>query len=194
MLEIFLLSLQLLAAPASTPAVGPTCHWLTADLGRFEIGKKARRRACRWEPTVRRAAKRFDLDPDLLGALIVVESRWRPWAVSHAHACGLTQVIPKWTGGTASGRRKWTCEQLKRPHTAIGVGARILRWWITHRKGDVREGLCGYNAGFRTCKRAGARYARKVLGLQVRLKAARIGPVPPKRTPKAPAVPVQGNN
>ena len=194
MFEFLMISLQILAAPSSQIKELPECHWLTVDMGRYEIGRKARRRACRWEPTVRKASQRFDLDPDLLGALIVVESRWRPWAVSHANACGLTQVIPKWTGGTASGRRKWTCEQLKRPRTAIPVGARILRWWITHRKGDVREGLCGYNAGFRTCKRAGARYAREVLRLQTRLKAARIGLTPPKTAPKAPAVPVLRNN
>ena len=177
MFEIITLALSLLALP--TPAVeAQPCPWLTVDLGRYEIGPKARRRACRWDGALRAQAQKRDLDPDLLRALVVVESRWRPWAVSHANACGLTQVIPKWTGGAASGRRKWSCEELKRPPTALAVGARILRWWIDYRKGDIREGLCGYNAGFRTCARAGAGYARKVLSVRDALRAAQAPKIP----------------
>ena len=184
MFEILFLSLQLLASPSVQVHETPLCHWLTVDLGKYEIGKKARRRACRWEPTVQKSSAQHNIDPDLLGALILVESAWRPWVVSNADACGLTQIIPKWTGGVASGRRKYTCKQLKRPSIAIPAGARILRWWIDHHRGDVREGLCGYNAGFRTCKRAGARYARKVLKVQNILRHARHGVTPPKSAPK----------
>ena len=180
MFQVLSLTLQLLIGATSAQAA-TLCHWLTVDLGTFEIGAKARRRACRWEPTLQKAAKQHRIDPDLLGALVVVESRWKPWAVSSANACGLTQVIPKWTGGVASGRRKWTCKALKQPANSLSTGARILAWWIQHRKGDIREGLCGYNAGFRTCKRAGSRYARVVLELQVRLKDSHA----PQKAPQA---------
>jgi len=191
-----------------TPTLLSACHWKTVELGvHHNLGKKSRKRACRWEPTLQKAAKKYRLDPDLLGALIIVESAWLPWVVSSANACGLTQVIPKWTGGPASGRRKWTCKQLKRPSISIPVGARILRWWLdyhtqkiessekkkrvnkkktkplsTSEKKSValREALCGYNAGFRGCKRAGARYAKKVLKLQRLLKRGRLYAEPPE--------------
>lgn len=202
---VFGLSTPVLASPTPT-SVATTCHWLTVDLGaRYNLSKKSRRRACRWEPTVQRASQEHDLDPDLLGALIIVESAWKPWVVSGANACGLTQVIPKWTGGAASGRLKWTCAQLKRPAISIPVGARILHWWFDYhtekinqaekkkikkksgaeRKAlAIREALCGYNAGFRGCKRAGARYARKVLKMQTSLKAHRTATTPPKSASK----------
>ena len=211
MFEILAFTLQILAAPAATPATTTTCHWKTADLGRhYNLSPKSRRRACRWEPTLQTAARRHRLDPDLLGALIVIESAWLPWIVSSADACGLTQVIPKWTGSAASGRRKWTCNQLKQPQNSIPVGARILRWWIDYHAEKLaansrlskdektaratREGLCGYSAGFRGCKRAGARYARKVLHIQKRLRAARVALTPPKALPKASSNTLQGNN
>ncbi len=188
---LHLLSGPVLPAPVTSPAPAspvahhkPTCHWLTVDLPRrYALSSASRKRACKWEPTLQREAAQRDLDPDLFGALIIVESRWRPWVVSSANACGLTQVIPKWTGGTASGRRKWTCEELKRPRNALRAGARILAWWIAHRKGNVREGLCGYNAGFRTCKRAGASYARAVLSLRDTLRAARLPDTPQSDAP-----------
>ena len=156
---------------------------------KYRMPPKTRKRACRWQKSVSTAAELNNIDKDLLNALILVESGWHPWVVSSANACGLTQVIPKWTGGAASGRRKWTCEQLKRPATSIAVGARILRWWIGYHTERIaapekkltdkqkalaiREALCGYNAGFRGCKRAGFRYAKKVLMLQNILKTAR---------------------
>ena len=211
MFEIILLSLQILAAPGSAPVPPTSCHWLSADLGKhYNLSARSRRRACRWEPTLQRSARKHLLDPDLLGALIVIESGWLPWIVSSADACGLTQVIPKWTGGAASGRRKWTCAQLKQPRNSIPVGARILRWWIDYHAEKlssdkskteaekastaIREGLCGYNAGFRGCKRAGARYARKVLQTQKRLRTARMALKPPKALPKALDIAPLGNN
>ena len=175
MTPVFTIAVMLsVFAVLPTPAQAKKCIWDEIQLPRrYEISPKSRARACRWSAEVDRAAATHEMDPDLLNALIIVESRWKPWAVSVANACGLTQVIPKWTGGKASNRRKWTCDELKSPRNSIRAGAQILKWWITHRKGDIREGLCGYNAGFRTCKRAGARYARAVLHLQAVLKAAR---------------------
>lgn len=174
-----------------------TCIWKkSVELmpKKYVMSRKSIKRACRWQPEVHLAAEQNNLDPNLLNALILVESAWSPWIVSSANACGLTQVIPKWTGGAASGRHKWSCEQLKKPAVSIAVGARILRWWIDYhaekiavsetrprvkKKSEaekqaiaIREGLCGYNAGFRGCKRAGNRYAKKVLMLRNILKTA----------------------
>ena len=119
-------------------------------------------------------AEKNDLDPALLVSLIHHESRWKPKAVSKSNACGLTQVIPKWTGGRASSYKKYTCDQLKDPGTSISAGASILSFWIrSYGRGNVNIGLCGYNAGYR-CKgenpnAAGMRYSRKVRKTQRRI-------------------------
>ncbi len=137
---------------------------------------------CNNSDTLVQASQKNNLDPFLMISLIYVESRWRPTAVSSAGACGLTQVIPKYTGGKAI-KKKYTCNQLKDPRTSISAGAKILRWWIDYHKGNIKQGLCGYNAGFRcsykknkkgkivkTPNKHGMRYARKVLRIQKKLK------------------------
>ena len=56
--------------------------------------------------------------------------------------------MPKWTGGRETGRKKYTCEQLKRPKTSIKVGARILGYMIkNYAKGNEDKAICMYNAG-----------------------------------------------
>ena len=123
--------------------------------------------ACRVMPHLIEQSVQNKIRPTLLLAMIYVESGWKKTAVSSASACGLTQVMPKYTGGKASGSKKYTCNQLKNPKTSIKVGSRILNYWIyRYAKGNERIGLCGYNAGFR-CKgkkpnKKGMYYAKKV--------------------------------
>jgi soluble lytic murein transglycosylase len=103
---------------------------------------------CKYEHDIRIEAKRNKLDPELLAALIFVESSYYPHVVSKAGACGLTQVVPRWTGGKETGRIKYSCQQLKNPRTAIKVGAQILSYNIrVYAKGNTNKGLCYYNAG-----------------------------------------------
>lgn len=124
------------------------------------------KQACEILPTVVEEATKNNLDPFLLMGLITVESNWKTTAISEAGACGLTQVMPKYTGGKATKRVKYTCKQLQRPRVGVSVGAKVLSWWIhSYGKGDVRTGLCGYFAGFR-CRppiKAGVNYSNKVL-------------------------------
>ena len=132
----------------------------------FYLSKTRQAQICKVLPAVVAEAKKNNLDPFLLMGLITVESNWKASVVSSAGACGLTQVMPRYTGGSASGGVKYTCQQLKVPETGVKAGAKILSWWIkSYGKGDVSTGLCGYFAGFR-CKppiRAGANYSSKVL-------------------------------
>jgi len=117
--------------------------------------------ACKYMETLVEAAEENNLEPSLLIALIRVESNWKTTAISPCRACGLTQVLVKYS--------KYSCRRLIRnPKLSIREGAKKLKYWIyTYGKGNVRVGLCGYNAGFR-CKgkhknKRGFRYARKVL-------------------------------
>ncbi len=114
------------------------------------------RSLCGYEHTIRTEAEKNGLDPALLAALIYVESGYHRNVVSSAGACGLTQVVPKWTGGLETGMVKYTCNQLKDPRTSIKVGARILSYHIrVYAKGNVDKGLCYYNAGTRCITKKG---------------------------------------
>jgi soluble lytic murein transglycosylase-like protein len=121
--------------------------------------------ACKHMDTVVEVSEEYNLDPIILTALIHIESRWSPRAKSRAGACGLTQVIPKFS-------RKFGyvgCRMLKRrPKLAIRKGGQILSYWIrTYGKGDVLKGLCAYNAGYRcsgkNANKRGIAYAKKVV-------------------------------
>jgi soluble lytic murein transglycosylase-like protein len=124
--------------------------------------------ACKHMDAVVKYSEKYSIEPVLLTAVIYAESGWNPKAESKAGACGLTQVIPKWT-------RKFgyvSCRRLKRdPEMAIRKGAQILNYWINkYNRGNVRLGLCGYNAGYRCRdknkildKRGHTRYTRRVL-------------------------------
>jgi soluble lytic murein transglycosylase-like protein len=109
-----------------------------------------------------------DLPPEIMLALIYHESRWKHTAKSTAGACGLTQVLPRYTGSSKTGVPRLTCEELFDPVVSITAGARTLSYWIsTYGRGKKSVGLCGYNAGFR-CKGStphpsGMRYSRAVL-------------------------------
>ena len=141
------------------------CAAIIASSGVFGIGGKDR--ACRHSRQVIEASSKYKLDPYLLTALIQVESNWKSHVVSPAGACGLTQVVHKYS--------KYNCKQLKNPKISIWEGAKKLNYWIyKYGKGNLKIGLCGYNAGFR-CKgrsaiKSGLTYARKVVTMSNRLK------------------------
>ena len=46
-----------------------------------------------------RSSAKYDLDPDLVTAVLIVESGARPWAQSHKGAVGLMQVMPYMVAG-----------------------------------------------------------------------------------------------
>ena len=126
--------------------------------------------ACNSSEQIIKEANGANLEPTLIVALIFVESNWKKTVVSSANACGLTQVIPKYTGKIT---KKHTCDQLKVPKNSIHVGIKTLKFWVDHHKGDISRGLCGYNAGYRCHgkkpNRLGMRYARKILKVKSKI-------------------------
>lgn len=134
-----------------TTALLSLCIIMPAALG---MSKKQAANVCKYESLIVEEANKNDIEPELLASLIYVESSYRPMVVSSANACGLTQVIPKWTGGPESGHKKYTCNQLKNPKTSIKVGARILGYIIKHyTDGNEDRALCVYNAGTKCLER-----------------------------------------
>tara|TARA_R110002020_G_scaffold13192_3_gene47618 strand:+ start:82 stop:543 length:462 start_codon:yes stop_codon:yes gene_type:complete len=122
--------------------------------------------ACKHTKQIVKECKKKKLDPIVFVSLIHVESNWKPHVVSYANACGLTQVLPRYS--------KYSCKQLKSPRTSINEGTRILKYWVhKYAKGNYYTALCAYNAGFR-CKgkrpnKWGMNYAKKVMKMATRI-------------------------
>lgn len=132
-----------------------------------EMSNHQRDVVCKYEHLIRVEAKKNNIEPELLASLIFVESAFLPDAQSSVGACGLTQVVPKWTGGKETKGVSYTCQQLKKPETSIRVGAEILSYNIrVYAKGNVDKGLCVYNAGTKCITRKGfykrLQYVKKV--------------------------------
>ena len=85
-------------------------------------------------------AKRLNLPPGLLMAVIDVESRFDRWAVSSAGAVGLMQVMPFWPRRLGM----TNAELLKIPQN-IHMGAAILKFYLEREKGDYTKALARYN-------------------------------------------------
>jgi soluble lytic murein transglycosylase-like protein len=86
------------------------------------------------------AARRHNLDPALVLALVQVESAFQPGAVSPKGAQGLTQLMP----GTA---REMGVKDAMDPEQNLDGGARYLRWLLSRYGGDLKRALAAYNAG-----------------------------------------------
>jgi soluble lytic murein transglycosylase-like protein len=85
-------------------------------------------------------AKRLNLPPGLLMAVIDVESRFDRWAVSSAGAVGLMQVMPFWPRQLGMSN----AELLKIPQN-IHMGAAILKFYLDREQGDYTRALARYN-------------------------------------------------
>ena len=71
-------------------------------------------------------------------------------AVSHAGACGLMQLIPKWNSVKIRGKKHtYTCKELFHSRRNIKLGVRALKLWLNMPgiEGDMNRALCAYNAG-----------------------------------------------
>ncbi len=80
------------------------------------------------------------LPPGLVMAVIDVESRFNRWAVSHAGAVGLMQVMPFWPEQLGMRRH-----QLVRTPENIKMGCAILRHYLKRERNNVVKALARYN-------------------------------------------------
>jgi soluble lytic murein transglycosylase-like protein len=86
------------------------------------------------------AARRHGLDPDLVLAVVAVESGFRPQAVSPKGAQGLMQLMP------ATALSLGIRDPLD-PSANLDGGARHLGFLLALYDGDVKRALAAYNAG-----------------------------------------------
>jgi soluble lytic murein transglycosylase-like protein len=85
-------------------------------------------------------ARRLQLPPGLIMAVIDVESRFDRWAVSSAGAVGLMQVMPFWPRQLGM-----TNHELVRIPQNLRMGCTILKFYIDLERGDYTKALARYN-------------------------------------------------
>ena len=121
-------------APAAAPVASGDAHWL------------ARSRA--FDPYIESASREAQVQPQLVRAIIVVESAFNPKAVSKKGAVGLMQVLPK----TA---RRYGVTNAYDPEQNIIAGTRYLRDLIARYGNNLELVLAAYNAGADAVERYG---------------------------------------
>ena len=85
-------------------------------------------------------AKRVDLPPELVLAVMDVESRFNRYAVSSAGAVGLMQVMPFWPSQLGMSN-----SQLIRVAENVRMGTTILGYYLRKERGDYQRALQRYN-------------------------------------------------
>jgi soluble lytic murein transglycosylase-like protein len=99
-----------------------------------------------WAPIIERWAAQYAIDPDLIGAVVFVESAGNPNAVSRSGACGLMQVMARDT--TAQYGRMFadrpTCAELKDPERNISWAVHYLAVLYERNGHDWRQALYRY--------------------------------------------------
>jgi soluble lytic murein transglycosylase-like protein len=90
--------------------------------------------------TIYYEAKRSGLEPDLVLAIIQVESKFRKYAISSAGARGYMQVMPFWANIVGE-----TSSDLFNLRTNLRLGCAILRSYLDQEQGDLHQALARYN-------------------------------------------------
>lgn len=96
---------------------------------------------------INKYAQKYNLEPQLIAAIIRKESNFNPWAVSHAGARGLMQLMPA-TARSLGVRDPFDPEQ------NIAGGTKYIRQQINSFK-DLALALAAYNAGPGNVKKYG---------------------------------------
>jgi soluble lytic murein transglycosylase-like protein len=93
-----------------------------------------------YEELIQDAALQYDMDPDLIRAVMQTESAFHPYAVSRAGAEGLMQLMP------ALADEMGVADSFD-PRDNIMGGARYLKRLLDYHNGNLDLALASYNAG-----------------------------------------------
>ncbi|RDE23082.1 lytic transglycosylase [Motiliproteus coralliicola] len=136
--EYALVEIPVLPVEDHSPIYGESITtWAEGIGGEAAAGDPSVRQIKSW---VRRLAPQYGLEPDLVLAMIRVESNFNPRARSHKNAWGLMQLIPE----TAA---RFGVRDSTHPIQNLHGGMAYLRWLLAYFPADLRLALAGYNAG-----------------------------------------------
>ena len=117
--------------------------WLVDMSARLEPFIKDPKHRLDMLKAIHREATRAELKPDLVLALIQIESRFDQYAISRVGAQGLMQVMPFWK------------KEIGRPddiltdmNTNLSYGCRILQFYLKKEKGNWMNALARYNGSY----------------------------------------------
>jgi len=105
--------------------------------------------------SIHREASRANLPPELVIAVIDIESRFDHFAISRAGAQGLMQVMPFWLKEIGHPE-----DNLMDINTNLRMGCTILKYYLDMEKGNIRRALARYNGSLGSWK-----YPDKVMGV-----------------------------
>ncbi|MGB1249905.1 MAG: lytic transglycosylase domain-containing protein [Candidatus Promineifilaceae bacterium] len=127
-----------------------------------------------WSNEINQAAEAYQFDPNLLAAIIEMESDGNPDGVSYAGAVGLMGIMPQGSGAGLDQRP--TSYALLDPATNIEWGAKILSGYLEEVQGDLHYALSVYNGGWLYSHTATPQtYAANVLDAYARAILTRSG-------------------
>jgi hypothetical protein len=139
--------------------------------GECEVSSQYPVKITRWCGLITQYARKHDLDPDLVAALVWLESGGNEQAYSQSGAVGLMQVMPRdglaATFLCANGpcfKDRPSSDELRNPEYNIAFGTKYLAGLI-RRSGNIREALRSYGP-----MDAGYTYSDKVLSIFNRYK------------------------
>jgi len=130
-------------AASESPSFADRFHaevWLTDMSGRLARQVPDPEERIEILTLVHMEASRVELPPELILAVIEVESNFDRYAVSVAGALGLMQVMPFWV--EEIGRPE---DNLLHTDTNLRYGCTILKFYYDKENGDLRRALGRYN-------------------------------------------------
>jgi len=122
---------------------------------------------------------KYSVDPALVSAVILQESRFNPSSVSFAGAQGLMQFMPGTAATMAKETGRWPKYDIFDAETSVEFGAAHLRDLLVKYNGSVELALYGYNAGTGNSDKAIGKeaylrtnnsYVRKIMNYQTAYK------------------------
>ena len=97
--------------------------------------------------SIHREASRVELPPELIIALIDIESRFDHFAISRSGAQGLMQIMPFWLNEIGHPE-----DNLMDVDTNLRLGCTILKYYMDMESGNIRRALARYNGSLGSWK------------------------------------------
>jgi soluble lytic murein transglycosylase-like protein len=119
--------------------------WLTDMSGRLARQVSDPEERLEILKSVHRHARQVGLDPELVLAVIDVESNFDRFAISSAGALGLMQVMPFWVKELEEELGYKDKNVLFQIDTNVLMGCRILKYYLEMERYDLVRGLARYN-------------------------------------------------